>query len=129
MSDADLLPRYYAAVDAGELRAAADLFAADAAFSFTLPGGVRRGRGRDGIAAYLAGRGDVQRAHVLARTARDRDTEFVSGAIVEDGTTTTGHFLASCTVDEHGSITDYQVLFDPVQAAAGDGVVGDEVRA
>ncbi|GAB2928728.1 hypothetical protein GCM10027047_26790 [Rhodococcus aerolatus] len=117
MSDADLLPRYYAAVDAGELQAAAELFTDDAAFSFTLPGGVRRGRGRDGVAAYLAGRGDVQRAHVLARTARDRDTEFVAGSIVEDGTTTTGHFLATCTVDEHGAISAYQVLFDPVPPA------------
>jgi hypothetical protein len=108
-----VLLRYYAAVDSGDIDAALRMVAPDVGFAIMLPGAVRRGQDREGIADYLRGRGDVQRAHVPLRTGTDGDLEFVYGAVVEDSTTTTGHFLASARVTPDGLIGAYQVAFDP----------------
>ena len=112
-SDPLCLLRYYAAVDSGDIDAALRLMAPDVRFAIMLAGTVRRGHDRQGIADYLGGRGDVQRAHVPLRTAADGELEFVYGAVVEDSITTTGHFLASVRVDRDGLIGAYQVAFDP----------------
>jgi hypothetical protein len=108
-----LLLRYYAAVDSGDIDAALGMVAPDVDFAIMLPGTVRRGQERQGIADYLLGRGEVQRAHVPLRTAADGDLEFIYGAVVEDSITTTGHFLASARVTSDGLIGAYQVAFDP----------------
>lgn len=111
--DSDLtLLRYYTAVDSGDLASALDLFAPDLRFAIHLPGGVRRGSGRQGMADYLAGRGDVVRRHVPLRAANDGDVEFVYGAVREDEARTTGHFLASARISADGRIETYQVSFD-----------------
>jgi hypothetical protein len=100
-SDPLCLLRYYAAVDSGDIDAALRLMAPDVRFAIMLPGTVRRGNDRQGV------------AHVPLRTAADGELEFVYGAVVEDSITTTGHFLASVRVDPDGLIGAYQVAFDP----------------
>ena len=107
-----ILERYYALVDSGELDAAMELLHPDAAFAIVLPGGGVRGDDRAGIRAYLDGRGPVVRRHVPLRSSTDGDLEFVYGSVLEDETTTTGHFLAAARVVD-GRITGYQVSFDP----------------
>jgi ketosteroid isomerase-like protein len=106
------LERYYALVDSGDLDAAMELLHPDASFAIVLPGGGVRGESRDGIRAYLDGRGPVVRRHVPMRRSIDGDLEFVYGSVLEDETTTTGHFLAAARVVD-GRITGYQVSFDP----------------
>ena len=113
MSELDLnLLRYYAAVDRGDLDAAAQMLHPHVASAIHLPAGVRRGSTREDVIGYLSGRGDVVRRHHPLRTSRDRDLEFVYGAVIEDETRTTGHFLASVRIDEDGLIAAYQVSFD-----------------
>ena len=106
------LERSYALVDSGDLDAAMELLHPEASFAIGLPGGGVRGDDRDGIRAYLEGRGPVVRRHVPMRRSIDGDLEFVYGSVVEDETTTTGHFLAAARV-VGGRITGYQVSFDP----------------
>jgi hypothetical protein len=110
------LVQYYERVDAGRIDEAMELVATDATFSIVLPGGAVRGAGRSGLVDYLSGRGDVARRHVPQRTAVADDAEFVYGAVVEDDTTTTGHFLAAVRIDEDGLIAAYQVAFDTEHA-------------
>lgn len=105
------LTRYYADVDAGDLDAAAARLRPDVAFAIHLPGGARRGSTSGELIGYLTGRGDVDRAHHPLRTGVDGDLEFVYGAVVEDGTTTTGHFLAAVRVEDD-LIAGYEVSFD-----------------
>lgn len=107
------LTRYYAHVDAGEIEQAMTLVSPDVQFVILLPGGAVRGESRQGLVDYLGGRGDVVRRHVPLRTAVSQDLEFVYGSVVEDDSTTTGHFLASVRVGGDGLITAYQVAFDP----------------
>lgn len=107
------LTRYYAHVDADEIDQAMTLVAPDVQFAILLPGRAVRGQDREGLVDYLAGRGEVVRRHVPLRTAVADDLEFVYGSVVEDDSTTTGHFLASARVDDTGLITGYQVAFDP----------------
>lgn len=106
------LERYYALVDSGDLDAAMELLDPGAAFAIILPGGAVRGEDRAGIRSYLDGRGPVVRRHVPLRSSTDGDVEFVYGSVLEDETTTTGHFLAVARVVD-GRITGYQVSFDP----------------
>lgn len=113
MPDTSTLVRYYAAVDAGDLDAAMALVAPDVRFAIHLPGRAVRGEARQGLVDYLSGRGDVVRRHVPRRSSVADDVEFVYGAVVEDGSTTTGHFLAAVRFDEQGLIARYQVSFDP----------------
>lgn len=107
------LTRYYECVDAGEFDAAMALVAPDVTFAIVLPGGAVRGEARSGLIDYLSGRGEVIRHHVPQRIAVVEDMEFVYGAVVEDDTTTTGHFLAAVRINEDGLIAAYQVAFDP----------------
>jgi hypothetical protein len=107
------LTRYYRHVDAGEIDEAMQLVAPDVRFVILLPGRDVRGDSRQGLVDYLAGRGEVARRHVPLRTAVSDDLEFVYGAVVEDDSTTTGHFLASVHLGDERLITAYQVAFDP----------------
>lgn len=107
-----MLERYYALVDAGDLGAAVALISPEARFAILLPSGAVRGEGRDGIRAYLDGRGEVARRHVPMRSSVVGDLEFVYGAVLEEETTITGHFLAAARVTD-GLIMGYQVAFDP----------------
>lgn len=107
------LVRYYAAVDAGDLETAMALVAPDVRSAILLPGAAVRGTGRDDLRSYLANRGPVVRRHVPQRESVVGDLEFVYGAVVEDGTTVTGHFLAAARIGADGLITGYQVAFDP----------------
>jgi ketosteroid isomerase-like protein len=106
-----VLEQYYARVDSGDLDAAMELLHPDATFAIILPGGAVRGEDRAGIRAYLDARGPVVRRHVPMRSSADGDLEFVYGSVLEDETTTTGHFLAAARVVD-GRITGYQVSFD-----------------
>ncbi|WP_216695169.1 hypothetical protein [Dietzia psychralcaliphila] len=107
------LVTYYARVDAGELDSGLELLSADVRFAILLPGTAVRGTDRDGVRSYLEGRGPVDRRHVPTHATRTGELEFVYGAVVEDGVTITGHFLASARIDDDGLITGYQVAFDP----------------
>jgi hypothetical protein len=107
------LVQYYAAVDANDFETAMALMAPDVTFAILLPARVVRGNGRQGLVDYLSGRGDVVRRHVPQRASVEGDLQFVYGAVVEDDTTVTGHFLAAAHVGEDGLITGYQVAFDP----------------
>ena len=106
------LTRYYAAVDRDDLAAAAAMLHPRVTFALHLPSGTTRGGTREELIGYLTGRGEVVRRHLPLRGSRDGDVEFVYGAVVEDQTRTTGHFLASVRVDPDGLIDAYQVSFD-----------------
>ena len=110
------LVQYYQRVDAGEIDTAMELVAPDVTFAIVLPGAALRGNDRSGLVDYLSRRGDVVRRHVPQRTAVAEDAEFVYGAVVEDDTTTTDHFLAAVRLDADGLIAAYQVAFDPEHA-------------
>jgi hypothetical protein len=106
------LIRYYAAVDRNDLQGAQALLHPDVTFAVHLPAGATRGTRSDELIAYLTGRGDIVRRHVPLRMSRDGDLEFVYGAVVEDESRTTGHFMASVRVDADGLIRAYHVSFD-----------------
>jgi hypothetical protein len=113
VSGADLhLTRYYAAVDQNDFEAAAGMLHPALTFAVHLPGGATRGDTSEELIGYLAGRGDVVRRHLPLRVSRDGDLEFVYGAVVEDETRFTGHFLASVRIDRDGLIAAYHVSFD-----------------
>lgn len=105
------LARYYATLDDGRIADAVSLLHENVRYAMFLPGAVGRGAGREDMRAYLESRPPVQRKHVLLRTARDGDTEFIYGAVTDNGTTT-GHFAAVAHVDADGLIDAYQVTFD-----------------
>jgi ketosteroid isomerase-like protein len=107
------LLRYYAAVDANDYTAALALVSPDIEFSIVLPDRTIRGSDRDGISDYLNGRGEANRRHTPLRTGRDGDLEFVYGAVIENDTVTTGHFLAAARIDTDGRLAGYQVVFEP----------------
>lgn len=106
------LVKYYAMVDKGDLQAAGAMVNPDVTFALHLPATVTRGTTREELLGYLSGRGDVVRRHVPLRTSRDGSLEFVYGAVVEDESRTTGHFLASVRIDADGLIGAYHVSFD-----------------
>ncbi|MFB9315272.1 nuclear transport factor 2 family protein [Nocardioides plantarum] len=106
------LTRYYAAIDRGDLDEASSMLHPRVAFAIHLPAGVRRGSTREELIGYLTGRGDVVRRHDALRASADGDLETVYGAVVDDGTRTTGHFLAGVRVDPDGLIAAYHVSFD-----------------
>lgn len=107
------LVTYYAKIDAGDLDGGLELLAPGVSFAIILPGTAVRGENREGVRAYLEGRGPVDRRHVPTHATREGELEFVYGAVVEDGVTITGHFLASARIDDDGLIAGYQVAFDP----------------
>lgn len=107
------LVRYYKNLDAGDLEAALALMAPDVAFVISIPGAVRRGTDRSGVADYLGSRGDIVRRHDLLRTSIAGDVEFAYGAVVDDGTRVTGHFLAAAQITAEGTIGAYHVTFEP----------------
>jgi hypothetical protein len=107
------LSRYYAAVDAGDFDTAMSLLDPDVHSVILLPGGAIRGEDRQALRDYLAGRGEVVRRHVLLRETVVDGLEFAYGAVVDDETTTTGHFIAAASLGEDGLVTGYQVAFDP----------------
>lgn len=107
------LVAYYARIDTGELEAGLALLTSDVSFAILLPGNAVRGENREGVRAYLEGRGPIDRRHVPTHATRTGELEFVYGAVVEDGVTITGHFLASARITDDGLIAGYQVAFDP----------------
>jgi len=106
------LARYYAEVDKGDFEAAAAMLHPRVQFAVHLPGGARRGDTSEGLIGYLTGRGDVVRRHAPLRMSSDGDLEFMYGAVIEDETRCTGHFLASVRIDPDGLIAAYHVSFD-----------------
>lgn len=107
------LVTYYERIDTGDLDGGLELLADGVSFAIILPGTAVRGEDRQGVREYLEGRGPVDRRHVPTHATREGELEFVYGAVVEDGVTITGHFLASARIGEDGLITGYQVAFDP----------------
>ena len=107
------LVTYYERIDSGDLDGGLELLAPGVTFAIILPGTAVRGDNRQGVREYLEGRGPVDRRHVPTHATREGELEFVYGAVVEDGVTITGHFLASARIGEDGLITGYQVAFDP----------------
>jgi ketosteroid isomerase-like protein len=118
-----LLPQYYRALDADDFEGALALLAPDVTFLIAIPGAPLRGQSREGVAAYLAGRGDVVRRHEVLRCTSDGDLEFVYGAVVEDGTRVTGHFLAAARANPDGRLGSYHVSFDAETALLPDAAV------
>lgn len=115
MIDGNHLTRYFADVDAGDFESARSRLSPGVTFAIHLPGDTRRGTTSDELIGYLDGRGPVDRAHHPLRTSTADDVEFVYGKVVEDGVTTTGHFLAAVRVHD-GLIASYQVSFDVEQS-------------
>lgn len=114
MSLADsTLVTYYERIDSGDLDGGLALLAPGVSFAIILPGTAVRGADREGVRAYLEGRGPVDRRHVPTHATREGELEFVYGAVVEHGVTITGHFLASARIGDDGLIAGYQVAFDP----------------
>lgn len=107
------LVTYYERIDSGDLDGGLELLTPGVTFAIILPGTAVRGDNRQGVREYLEGRGPVDRRHVPTHATREGELEFVYGAVVEDGVTITGHFLASARIGEGGLITGYQVAFDP----------------
>lgn len=107
------LVTYYERIDSGDFDGGLSLLTPGVSFAIILPGTAVRGENREGVRAYLEGRGPVDRRHVPTHATRQDELEFVYGAVVEDGTTITGHFLASARIDDNGLIAGYQVAFDP----------------
>lgn len=104
---------YYARIDTGDIDGGLALLAPGVSFAIILPGTAVRGENREGVRRYLEGRGPVDRKHVPSHASKDGELEFVYGAVVEDGVTVTGHFLASARIGDDGLIAGYQVAFDP----------------
>ena len=104
------LSRYYRALDEDLLDDALAILDPDVRFVIVLPGGARRGNGREDMRAYLAGRG-VVRTHVILRETHEADVDFVYGAVTE-GDTITGRFLAGARIGADGLIVSYQVTFE-----------------
>ena len=104
------LARYYRALDEDRIDDALALLDPDVRFVIVLPGGARRGAGREDMRAYLTGRG-VVRTHVILRETSETDVDFVYGAVTE-GETTTGRFLAGAHLGAGGLIDSYEVTFD-----------------
>ncbi|WP_067682682.1 nuclear transport factor 2 family protein [Nocardia miyunensis] len=102
---------YYAVVDSGRLGDAVDLLADDVEFVMMLPSGVRTGSSRAAMLEYLSARPDVDRKHRVLRVAADGDAQFAYGAVIENGTATTGYFVAAMHFDADGCIDRYQVSF------------------
>jgi len=107
------LTAYYAAVDRSAFDEALTHVSPAIRFAIAVPTGTIRGAGHDGIRDYFSGRGTVDRRHVPLRSSSAGDMEFIYGAVVEDGTRTTGHFVAAAHLDASGLIDAYQVSFDP----------------
>jgi hypothetical protein len=129
MAEQNHLTRYYADVDAGDFAAAEARLHPDVVFAIHLPGGARRGSTSGELIDYLSGRGPIDRAHHPLRTGTDGDVEFVYGKVVEDGTTTTGWFLAAVRIDAEGRIAGYEVSFDIELGLLPDGAAATEVGA
>ena len=104
------LARYYATLDDIGIRDAVALLHEEVHYAIVLPSGVQRGTSRHGMLDYLESRPPVQRRHHLLRKAVDGDTEFVYGAVTDDGAVT-GRFAAVARVED-GKIRTYQVTFD-----------------
>ena len=120
MTDQQLaLTAYYEAVDRSAFDEALAHVSPTFRFAIMVPGATVRGEGHEGILGYLQGRGPVDRRYAPLRCTRDGDLEFVYGAVIEDGTRTTGHFLAAAHLDAAGQIDSYQVAFDPELALLG----------
>ncbi|MFL6024637.1 MAG: nuclear transport factor 2 family protein [Marmoricola sp.] len=109
------LARYYRALDEDRFDEALAMLDPDVPFTIVLPGGPRRGQGRDDMRAYLGARGVPDRVHHALRQSRDGDLEFFYGRVT-DGDTATGCFLAGARVGDDGLIASYQVTFDTEQA-------------
>lgn len=105
------LTRYYACLDGGAIGDALELLSPECTFALLLPADTVRGSSRSDMHDYLKSRPPVVRRHVPMRTGRDRDAEFLYGAVTDQGTTT-GHFLATARIDSEGRIATYQVAFD-----------------
>jgi hypothetical protein len=105
------LATYYRALDEGRFADALALLDPDLRFVMVLPNGVRRGKGRADMEAYILGREVPDRAHVVLRESRDDDVEFVYGRVA-DGGVTTGRFLSGVRLGADGLIASYEVTFD-----------------
>jgi ketosteroid isomerase-like protein len=121
-----VIEKYYATLDSGRLQDATALLAEDVEFAMVLPAGVNRDRGRAAMLAYLSGRPAVDRKHVLLRVAAEGDMQFAYGAVTENGSVTTGWFVAAMHIDADGGIDRYQVSFSadfallPVQSSRAE---------
>jgi hypothetical protein len=105
------LSRYYRALDEDLLDDALAMLDPDIRFVMVLPAGVRRGRSRADMEAYISGRGVPDRRHVVLRESRDDDVEFLYGKVT-DGGVTTGRFLSGVRLGADGLIASYEVTFD-----------------
>src|SRR3954466_1675126 len=105
------LSRCYRALDDDRFDDALAMLDPEVRFTMVLPAGVRRGHGRDDMAAYLGGREVPDRVHVVLRQSTEGDVEFVYGKVT-DGGTTTGRFLSGVRIGPDGLIATYQVTFD-----------------
>jgi hypothetical protein len=104
------LARYYRALDEDRIDDAVAMLDPEVRFVIVLPGGARRGDGREDMRAYLTGRG-VVRTHVILRETHEADVDFVYGAVTE-GEATTGRFLAGARIGADGLVASYQVTFE-----------------
>ena len=107
-----VLRDYLSAMDSGDPAKVLELLEPDLSFLIALPGREVTGRSRDDFAAYLGGRGTVDRVHQVLRYAADGDVEMVYGRVVDNGATT-GWFHSAAVVSAAGRMARYQSFFSP----------------
>jgi hypothetical protein len=83
-------------------------------FLLALPDREVRGSGLDDLGAYIAGRPDVGRKHVILRSCVDRDLEMIYGIVTERDGQGTGSFVSVGLVSPAGRLARYQSFFHPV---------------
>jgi ketosteroid isomerase-like protein len=124
----EVLLRYYAAMDVGDLEALAGCFAEDA--TLVLPGRPERGgaltakRGREAIVEFFRRRGAPRERHVLNAIAAAGPRRLVDGLVVGNAGDFEQPFVASAQLAEDGLIRNYMVFTAP----AGGEILADLAR-
>jgi hypothetical protein len=105
-----VLRDYMARMDSQDPDQALALLEPDFRFLIALPGGQVTGTSKEDFAAYIGGRGAVDRRHHVLRSAVDGNVELVYGFVTESGRTT-GAFMSAAAVSPVGKMASYQSFF------------------
>ncbi|MFH8492520.1 nuclear transport factor 2 family protein [Streptomyces coeruleorubidus] len=104
------LRAYMASMDSRHPERTLELLEPAFRFLLALPGKEVVGKSKEDFAAYIAGRGAVDRSHEILRYSRDGDLETVYGVVTEGGRYT-GSFLSAAVISPGGLLARYQSFF------------------
>ena len=113
------LDRYFTALDAGDMEATTDAFAAGALYirpSLEVPGTLEVARGRAELYEYFVKRGKRPFRHEVRACAVDGRDAFVEGVATLDGKELNS-FLVHAVIDEQGLIERYFALMSEVASS------------